>query len=143
MSSRILGYSLLFVLVAGFAFRRIAATQQSSENPPNLTKWEYKVAKLEANPCASDNEVTSLLNSLGQQGWALISYERVPPAFPRDAEGSLLIAPAATGPSKGVTPPTADSFQGSIAMKWTPSPSSGCRMLLKREWHPPGHASTN
>jgi hypothetical protein len=139
MSSRMLGYALLLVLAAAFTFPLMAPTQQSSQNPPNAIKWEYKVAKLDAPTCASDNEVTSLLNALGQQGWNLVSYERVPPAFPRDAEGSLLIAPAATGPSRGVNPPTADSFQGSIAMKLTPTQPGGCRLVLKREWHPPAH----
>lgn len=137
MSSRMLGYSVLLVLIAIFTVPMLAPTQQPAANPANVIKWEYRVAKLDANGCSADNEVNTLLNSLGQQGWDLVSYERAAPPFPRDAEGSLLIAPAATGPSRGVNPPTADSFQGSIAMKLAQAPPGGCRMVFKRVWHPP------
>lgn len=137
MSSRMPVYFLLVVLIAVFTYPLIARTQQQPETPANVMKWEYKAVTLDATACASDSQATRGLNSLGQQGWELVSFEQATPAFPRDAQGSLLIAPAATGPSRGTNPPTADSFQGSIAMKLTQSQPGSCRMVLKREWHSP------
>ncbi|HLJ28260.1 MAG TPA: DUF4177 domain-containing protein [Candidatus Angelobacter sp.] len=137
MSSRVLGYSLLLVLVAAISFPLIAPTQQSPDNPPPPPKWEYQVFRLDASGCSSETEVANSLNRQGQQGWELVSYERAAPSFPRDADGTLVIAPAATGPSRGVTPPTADSFQGTLAIKMGPVQPGGCRMVLKRRWRPP------
>ena len=137
MSLRMLGCLLLLVLLAAFTFPMIAPTQQPPDDKPQWLKWEYRVIKLDASSCSSENEVTTALNTAGQQGWELISYEQAAPQFPRNADGALLIAPAATGPSRGTNPPTADSFQGTISMKMPQPPSGGCRMILKRLWYPP------
>lgn len=139
MSSRLFGYSLLLV-VGAFALPRMAPTQQSNNNPAPtpLVKWEYKVVSLGS--CASEGSVLAPLNSLGQQGWELVSYVHQPAPFPREADGSMIIAPAATGPSRDVSPPippTADSFAGTISMKMQPVAAPGCQMVFKREFHPP------
>ena len=44
--------------------------------------------------------VANSLNATGEQGWELVSYERLSNLFPKDAEGTLLIRPAATGPGR-------------------------------------------
>jgi hypothetical protein len=128
---------VLLVLVAAFTFSMIAPTQQSPENSAARRKWEYQVVKLDAAGCASETEVATSLNKQGQQGWELVSYERAVPSFPKDAEGTLVIAPSATGPSRGTTPPTADSFEGTIAMQMGEVQPGGCRMVFKREWRTP------
>lgn len=135
--SRVLGYSLLLALIATLALPMMSPTQQFPNDAQNRPKWEYKVSTLDGSACSSDGAVSTSLNSLGQQGWELVGYERNATPFPRDAEGTLVIAPAATGPSKDVNPPTADSFQGRISMKMAQTAPGGCRMLFKREWHPP------
>lgn len=131
MSSRVLGYSVLLVLIAAFCVPLMAPTQQTSDNPP-LRKWEYKVATLEG-PACTESQISAALNSLGQQGWELVGYERLAPAFPREAQGSLLIAPASHSTT---SPPTADSFQGAITMKMGQSTPGGCQMVLKRQARP-------
>ena len=134
MSSRLLGCSLLFVLIAAFTFPMVAPTQQSPDKAPPLPRWEYHVTSLGG--ACTDDQITTSSNSLGQQGWELVSYERISPAYPKEAQGSMLIAPAATGPSVGTNPPTADSFQGTILMKMAQVAPSGCRMVFKRQSHP-------
>jgi hypothetical protein len=135
MSSRVLGYSLLVVLVAAFTLS-MAPTQQPLQNPAIEPRWEYKVLRLDSYACSSENEVAKSLNALGQQRWELVSYQLSAPPFPKDAEGTLVIAPAATGPSRDTNPPTADSFQGTIELKMAQVQPQGCSMLLKRQWHP-------
>lgn len=106
---------------------------QSPERAAIHPKWEYKVLKLEARQCQFEEQVVSALNFAGEEGWELMSYERLSIAFPKDAEGTLLIRPAATGPGREHTPQTADSFQGSIKMKMTEVQPGACRLLLKRQ----------
>lgn len=138
MSSRLFAGSLLLVVVAVFTFSMIARTQQSAPGQkPALSQiptilWEYKVIRTEGNLCASE----PALNNVGQQGWELVAYDRLSSPFPKDAEGSLLIMPAATGPNKDINPPTADSFQGRISMKMSEVPPAACLMVFKRQFHP-------
>src|ERR1700743_2620548 len=106
---------------------------QSPEKAAPHPRWEYKVLKLEARQCQFEEQMASALNSAGEEGWELMSYERLPAAFPRDAEGTLLIRPAATGPGREHTPQTADSFQGTIKMKMAEAQPGACRLLLKRQ----------
>ena len=138
MSLRLFAGSLLLVVVAVFTFSMIARTQQPAprQQPaqaqiPTIL-WEYKVIRTEGNLCASE----SALNNVGQQGWELVAYDRVSSPYPKDAEGSLLIMPAATGPNKDINPPTADSFQGKISMKMSDVPPAACLMVFKRPFHP-------
>lgn len=132
MSSRLFAGSLLLVLVGIFAFSMMAPSQQPARAPAADLRWEYKVIHSEGNSCASE----PALNSLGQQGWELIAFEKTPSSFPRDAQGALLIRPAATGPNKDVNPPTADSFQGTINMKMGELQPAPCVMFFKRPWRP-------
>jgi hypothetical protein len=131
MSSRLLAGSLLLVMVGIFAFSMMAPSQQPARPPVADVRWEYKVIHGEGNACAAEPG----LNSLGQQGWELVAYEKTPSAFPRDAQGSMLIRPAATGPNKDINPPTADSFQGTITMRMGESQPVPCAMIFKRPWH--------
>lgn len=103
-----------------------------SEKPPVRPKWEYKALKLEASQCAHENQIATVLNTAGQDGWELVGYERLA-GFPSDASGTLLIRPAATGQGRDHTPQTADSFQGTMTMKMAPAQSGACRLLLKRQ----------
>lgn len=132
MSSRVLGYSVLLILITAFCVPMIAPTQQTPATPSPLTKWEYKVNTLEGSTC-TEAQISNSLNSLGQQGWELVAYERLAPAFPREAQGSLLIAPASHSTT---SPPTADSFEGAITMKMGQSTPGGCQMVLKRQARP-------
>lgn len=137
MSSRLLGYSLL-VLVSAFTLPMIAPTQSNNNPAPTpWVKWEYKVVSIDGNACSYDSAVLNPLNSLGQEGWELVSYEHAAPDFPKQADGKLLIAPAATGPNRDVVPQTADSFAGTISMKMSQAAAGGCRMILKRQARPP------
>lgn len=132
MSLRLFAGSLLLVVVAVFAFSMIARTQQPAPSQANGVRWEYKVIRTEGNLCASE----PALNNVGQQGWELVAYDRLSSPFPKDAEGSLLIMPAATGPNKDINPPTADSFAGKISMKMSEVPPAACLMVFKRQSHP-------
>jgi hypothetical protein len=132
MSLRLFAGSLLLVVVAVCAFSMIARTQQPAPSQTTGVRWEYKVIRTEGNLCASE----SALNNVGQQGWELVAYDRVSSPYPKDAEGSLLITPAATGPNKDINPPTADSFQGRISMKMSDVPPAACLMVFKRQFHP-------
>jgi len=76
--------------------------------------------------------VANSLNAAGDEGWELVSYERLSNMFPKDAEGTLLIRPAASGPGREHSPQTADSFQGTMAMKMAPMQPGACRFLFKR-----------
>ena len=97
MSSRLLIFSLA-VLIALAVFTHPLISQ----NPQLLPKWEYKVSRFDSGLCSSEGELAVNLNVLGQDGWELVSYERFPVPFPRDAEGTLLIKPAATGPGAAI-----------------------------------------
>lgn len=135
MSLRQAVYLSLLVLLVVFTASMAAPGPQSSNYPANWPRWEYRMLRLEGNWCLSENQVTGALNTLGQQGWELVTYEHPFPPFPRDAQGTLLIVPAATGPNKDVVPQTADSFQGKITMTMEPpqQQGAGCSMLLKRQ----------
>ena len=132
ISLRLLAASLLlgsFVLMKGFMpFHAVQAPQGQPIGP----RWEYKTIKLDATQCSDENLVTHSLNAAGNDSWELVSYERLSNLFPRDAEGTLLIRPAATGPGKEHTPQTADSFQGTMTMKMAPMQPGACRFLFKR-----------
>lgn len=135
MSSRI-GALLLLVLVAVLGVSLIGMTQQSPQGSTKRTKWEYKVVALERFECTSDAGISNSLLTLGQQGWELVSYAGPTPPLPQDAEGTLSISPAATGTSRDVNPPTADSFQGRISMKMSQTSPGNCLIILKREQLP-------
>lgn len=132
MSLRLLGASLVlgsFALIRGFMPFHAA---QAPQGQPVGPKWEYKALRLDANQCSYENQVATSLNSAGEEGWELVSYERLSNLFPKDAEGTLLIRPAATGPGREHTPQTADSFQGTMTMKMAPIQPGACRFLFKR-----------
>jgi hypothetical protein len=132
MSLRLLGSALLLVAFAAFRFPAASSAGQPALDPTTWSKWEYKVLRMEPNQCVADEFVTRSLNTAGEDGWDLVNYERLEFAFPKDAQGTLLIRPAATGPGKDSTPQTADSFQGNINMRMTPSQPGACRFLFKR-----------
>lgn len=143
MAIRFLGCALLLVALAGFkdqiAPRAGSSAPESRRVEP---RWEYKVARLDSNQCSLETDISPGLNASGQDGWELINYERFvpPPQFPKEAEGSLLMRPAATGVGQAVSPQTADSFQGEISMSIAPpppTPSGGCRLIFKRQLPPP------
>lgn len=133
MSLRMVGSALLLVAFAAYRFPTASSAGQPAENPTG-TKWEYKVLRIEANSCLADELVTRSLNTVGEKGWDLVSYERLEFSFPKDAQGTMLIRPAATGPGKDSTPQTADSFQGTINIKMNQSQPGACRFLFKRAW---------
>ena len=137
MSPRLLVCVLLLIVLAAFKFPTSVPSQQPPETPNARIRWEYKVFNMDANSCVSEGYVTGALNSLGQEGWELVGYQRVPTPFPHEAEGALLIKPAATGQGAAVQPITADSFEGAINMKMAPVQPGGCQMVLKRQWRPP------
>jgi len=142
MSRHRLVYLFLLVLLVAFTTSMTAPTQQGDNNAARVARWEYKMLRLEGPACFSDTQVTMNLNALGQSGWELMTYhyEHPVPPFPRDADGTLLIVPAATGPNRDVVPQTADSFQGKITMKMEPPQPQQpgvCMMLLKRQWYLP------
>jgi hypothetical protein len=108
------------------------SAEQTIDKPPVRLKWEYKALKLEASQCAYENQITTALNTLGEDGWELVGYERMV-AFPNEANGTLLIRPAATGSGRDHTPQTADSFQGTMTMKVVPAQPGVCRLVFKRQ----------
>jgi len=135
MSLRLPGYLFVLALLVVLTVSMSAPSQQ----PPTeyWPKWEYKVIRLESSTCTSENEVTRQSNVLGQQGWEMVGFDHPTSPFPKDAEGTLLIAPAATGSSRGVNPPTADSFEGTIELKMAQGQPTGCSMIFKRQLRPP------
>jgi hypothetical protein len=122
---------LLLIVLA--AFQVSGPSQQPPENQNARPKWEYKVFSADANNCSLESYLTGALNSLGQEGWELVGYQRIPAAFPKEAEGALLIKPAATGSGSSNYPQTADSFEGNINMKIATVPPGGCQLVLKRQ----------
>jgi len=132
MSLRLLAGSLLlgsFALIRGLMPFQ---SSQATEKPPFGPKWEYKALKLDARECSVEGLVANSLNVIGEEGWELVSYERLSNLFPKDAEGTLLIRPAANGPGREHSPQTADSFQGTMTMKMAPMQPGACRFLFKR-----------
>jgi len=129
-----LGSALLLVAFAAYRFPAASSAVQPAQDPTTGIKWEYKVLRIDANNCPIDEIVTRSLNTIGEEGWDLVSYEHLEFSFPKDAQGTLLIRPAATGPGKDSTPPTADSFQGTINMRMNQSQPGACRFLFKRPW---------
>lgn len=132
MSLRLLAGSVLlgsFALIRGLMpFQSSQATERPTLGP----KWEYKALKLDAGQCSVETMVANSLNATGEEGWELVSYERLSNLFPKDAEGTLLIRPAASGPGREHSPQTADSFQGTMTMKMAPMQPGACRFLFKR-----------
>lgn len=132
MSLRLLAGSVLlgsFALIRGLMpFQSSQATERPTLGP----KWEYKALKLDAGQCSVETMVANSLNATGEEGWELVSYERLSNLFPKDAEGTLLIRPAASGPGREHSPQTADSFQGTMTMKIAPMQPGACRFLFKR-----------
>ena len=136
MSLRLLSFSLVLVALAVFTHPLVSQNSQGTQNAALLPKWEYKVVKIDTNLCSAESELTTSLNVVGQEGWELVSYERYAALFPRDADGTLLIKPAATGPGAQTTPQTADSFQGTITMRMAQTQPGSCRFLFKRQAKP-------
>ena len=140
MSLRLLGCSLLLISLVAFKFQ--TARSAPPEVRPEPLKWEYRVTRLEGEQCAANLNPT--LASSGSEGWELVSFERLllkEPAFPTDAQGSLLIKPAATGSGRENNPPTADSFSGTIQMKMPaprplPPQTIACQLIFKRPLPP-------
>ena len=133
MSLRLLSFSLVLVALAVFTRPLVSQNPQGPQNAAPLPKWEYKVVKIDASLCSAEQELTTSLNVIGQEGWELVSYERYAALFPRDADGTLLIRPAATGHGAETTPQTADSFQGTITMRMAQTQPGSCRFLFKRQ----------
>jgi hypothetical protein len=132
MSLRLLVGSLVlssFALIRGLM---PAPAVQVAEKPPIRPKWEYKALRLESSQCAYENQIATALNTAGQDGWELAGYEGLA-GFPSDANGTLLIRPAATDSGRDHTPQTADSFQGTMTLKVVPAQPGACRLLLKRQ----------
>ena len=139
MSLRLLGCSLLLIALGAFKIQT-SRTAPPEQKPETLPKWEYNVVKLEANQCASGLGI--LLDTAGRDGWDLVTYERFAPPpvplFPTEAQGTLLISPAATGSGRYNNPQTADSFQGKIELKMPPvqpppPQPGGCQFIFKRQ----------
>lgn len=129
MSSRLLIVSLV-VLIALAVFTHPLISQ----NPPGpIPKLEYKVTRVDSGLCSAENELSAALNVIGQEGWELVSYERFAAPFPRDAEGTILLRPAATGHGAETQPQTADSFTGNITMRLAQTSGGACRFLFKRQ----------
>ncbi|PYP91442.1 MAG: hypothetical protein DMG65_07615 [Candidatus Angelobacter sp. Gp1-AA117] len=124
------------------AFKVQATRPTQPEVKAEMPKWEYRVTRLEGGQCAANLNPT--LASSGSDGWELVTFERLllpAPAFPTDAQGSLLIKPAATGAGRENNPPTADSFSGTIQMKMPvpqpqPRQTIACQLIFKRPLPP-------
>ena len=133
MSLRLLSGSLILAALAVFTYPLVSQNSQGTQYATPLPKWEYKVIRVETNLCSTENELTTSLNVIGLEGWEIVSYERLLPPFPRDAEGTLLIRPAATGHGAQTQPQTADSFTGNITMRMGQTQPGNCRFLFKRQ----------
>jgi len=132
MSLRLLAGSLLLGSIALMRGLLPFQSSQAVEKPTLGPKWEYKALKLDSSQCSVEALVANSLNAAGNEGWELVSYERLANLFPKDAEGTLLIRPAANGAGREHTPQTADSFQGTMTMKMAPMQPGACRFLFKR-----------
>jgi hypothetical protein len=148
MTFRLMGCALFLLALVTFKLPASSAPAEG-EKPASPPKWEYKAITLEEPKCAQDRYITAALNAAGLEGWELVSYEHplLPPPFPEQAEGTMLIKPAATGPGKLNNPQTVDSFTGTMELKMAPNktrrpahPQPPCRMLFKRQLKPMGKA---
>jgi hypothetical protein len=133
MSLRLLNFSLVLVALAVLTHPLVSQNSQGTQYVGPLPKWEYKVVKIDAGLCSAEPELANSLNIIGQEGWELVSYERFLGQFPRDADGTLLIKPAATGAGAQTVPQTADSFTGTITMRMTQTQPGSCRFMFKRQ----------
>ena len=131
MSLRILGSLLFLTLFAALKTPLTSAGRQETETQSSEALWEYNVVRFDPSRCGSEEVFTATLNAMGLKGWELVSYERLTPVFP-NAEGNILMRPAATGAGRDVTPQLADSFQGTITMRMAQSDRTYCRVLFKR-----------
>jgi hypothetical protein len=139
MSLRILGSLLLLTLFAALRLPITSAGSQDAETPHNGPKegpwngpkWEYNAVRLGPPNCTNEALLNSTLNAWGLKGWELVTYEPLTPPF-TNADGNILMRPAATGAGREVSPQLADSFQGTINMKMAQSDRSYCRVLFKR-----------
>jgi hypothetical protein len=133
MSLRILGSLLLLTVFTAFRMPVGSVSGQEPQTPPpyNGPKWEYNVVRLGPSNCTSEGSLNGILNELGLRGWELVSYEPLSPPF-TNADGTILIRPAATGAGRDVQPQLADSFQGNINMRMGQPDRPLCRVLFKR-----------
>src|SRR5258708_23444652 len=106
-----------------------APAAQPAEKPPARPKWEYKALRLESSQCLYENQIATALNTAGQDGWEVVGYERLT-GFPNEANGTLLIRPAATGQRRAPSPQTADSSPRTMTMKIVPAQPGERRLLL-------------
>ena len=133
MSLRALACLLLLTTFVLFTASLTLPSGRASADTTTEPAWEYKVLRLDAGLCSMEDQVAAYLNQAGQNGWELVSYEHLPSSLPKEAEGTLLLRPAATGAGRSNNPPTADSFQGTISMRMTPQMQPGvCRLMFKR-----------
>jgi len=92
-------------------------------------RWEYRMMRLEGAQCSIDGG----LNKAGQEGWELVSFSPVSVSFaPPEAQGSLLIRPAATGVGAQNNPQTADSFTGTMTLRISEAHADACQAVFKR-----------
>jgi hypothetical protein len=131
MPLRLLSCALLLIVVAAFKLTATPLSTQDQEEPATEPRWEYKVLKFDQYQCSNERMMTDALNKIGQKGWELMSYERLITLLPKEANGTLLIKPAATGAGKLNNPQTVDSFEGTMAIKMPQGPAD-CRVLFKR-----------
>ena len=131
MSLRIVSSLLLLTLFAALRLPITSARGQEPEGRSNNAMWEYNVVRLDPSRCTSEEVLTSTLNQMGLKGWELVNYERLTPVFP-NADGTILMRPAATGAGRDVSPQLADSFQGNINMRMGQPERPVCRLLFKR-----------
>lgn len=137
MPLRLVSYALLLIAVVAF---RLPATPQSGpeqEEPATEPRWEYKVVKIDQFRCSNEQLMVATLNTIGQRGWELMSYERLAPSSPNKADGTMLLKPAATGAGKLNNPQTVDSFEGTITLKMAQDRAPECGLLFKRISHTP------
>ena len=143
MSSRLFAGLLLIALFVAWKLPTASSGQETktSEVPTaKEIKWEYRVHRIDGRQCAVESAFSEPLTRLGLEGWELVAIEHSLPVLPKDAEGTLVIRPAATGPGREHTPMTADSFEGNIHMHMAEAPAQPgvCLLILKR----PGRTSS-
>ena len=131
MSLRILCSLLLLAVFAAFRLPLTVARGQETEEQWSGPKWEYNAVRLDPSHCTNEVLLNATLNGWGIRGWELVSYEPLTPSF-TNADGTILIRPAATGAGRDVSPQLADSFQGNINMRMGQPERPVCRLLFKR-----------
>jgi Domain of unknown function (DUF4177) len=137
MLLRMLSCALLLTIVVAVKLPATPQSGQDREEPSTEPRWEYKVVKLDQNRCSNEQMMAEALNKIGQKGWELMSYDRLSSSFPKEADGTLLLKPAATGAGKLNNPQTVDSFEGTMNIKMPQGPAD-CRLLFKRISPGPG-----